>query len=149
MTEQDTMKVLAILRAGLPNAFLKLSDTDAKAMAALWAEMFRNYPAGLVMAAAKTYIWRDTSGRFPSPGAIRELMDGISDIINRCSYGYTIREYYHSAADRYPAAVQDYINHTAAESYRNQNGNLPPTEAERMARALQEARAMTDGSDAM
>lgn len=117
MTEHETAKVLAVIRAGLPNAFLKLSDADAKAMIALWAEMFMNYPSELVLAAAKTYIWRDTTGRFPTIGIIRELMEDIGRTIAQCSYGRSLYEYCGAAADRYLAAVQAYINDTAGETF--------------------------------
>lgn len=146
MTEKEAANLLVTIRAGLPNAFLKLSDADAAAMVALWAEMFREYPGDLVMAAAKTYIWNDTTGRFPSPGAIREHMEAIRRVTDQCAYGQTIREYIGAAADKYPAVVRDYIDHTARARYQERYGRLPPTEMERMARALQQVKGLTEGS---
>ena len=57
MTEKEIGDVLFILRVGLPGAYLNLTPADTAAMVALWHEMFRDSPAGLIAAAAKTYNW--------------------------------------------------------------------------------------------
>ena len=41
MTELEALDVLMVLRAGLPNAYLKLTEADTAAMVSLWAEMWR------------------------------------------------------------------------------------------------------------
>lgn len=109
MTVEETAEVLAIIRAGIPNAYLKLTDADAKAMVMLWAEMFADYQQDLVMAAAKTYIWNDKSGKFPTPGALREEMTTIQNIIQQCAYGMTLYEHMGKRADRFPPAARQYM----------------------------------------
>ena len=81
MTEKEIGDVLFILRVGLPGAYLNLTPADTAAMVALWHEMFRDSPAGLVAAAAKTYIWRSDAGRFPTPGNLRKEMEQIQRAI--------------------------------------------------------------------
>lgn len=100
MTKEETGQVLFILKAGLPNAYLKITEADANAMVALWYEMFQQYDGELVMAAAKTYIFNDTTGKFPGPGALRKEMDAIWKVIQQCAYGRTLMEYSAAAADR-------------------------------------------------
>ena len=108
MTEQETIAVLAVLRAGLPNAFLKITDADAAAMVALWAEMFSGYNGNLVMAAAKTYIWQDTTGRFPGPGNIRQTIEDLQEAIGNYA-DYTP----YLVGDKYPPKVLEYIKQEA------------------------------------
>ena len=109
MTVEETAEVLAIIKAGIPNAYLKLTDADASAMVMLWAEMFANCDKELVMAAAKTYVFNDKTGRFPAPGALREEMENIRKTVSFCAYGYTLWEYMGEAANKYPPAVQQYM----------------------------------------
>lgn len=118
MTGAEALDVLMLLRVGLPNAYLKLSEADTDAMVALWAEMFRDYPAGDVMAAAKTYIWRDTIGRFPSPGGIRQIIDSIQDAASNYSYGTE----YLDNVKQYPPFVRDYIAARGREEYEKRTG---------------------------
>lgn len=119
MTGAEAIDVLMLLRAGLPNAFLKLSEADTDAMVALWAEMFRDYPASDVMAAAKTYIWQDTTQRFPGPGNIRQLIDGIQEAVKYYSYG---TEYLGDSGKKYPGPVRDYIAARGREEYEKRTG---------------------------
>lgn len=118
MTGAEAIDVLMLLRAGLPNAYLKLSEADTDAMVALWAEMFRDYPAGDVMAAAKTYIWQDTSGRFPSPGGIRQIIDSIQEAASEYSYGTE----YMTNERQYPPVVREYIAARGREVYEQRTG---------------------------
>ena len=117
MTELEALDVLMVLRAGLPSAYLKLTEADTAAMVALWAEMFTEYPGDLVAAAAKTYIWNTKDGRFPSPSAIREEIEKIQRVIAQCAYGSTIQEYMGEASKRFPAPVRAYIDSAASQKH--------------------------------
>lgn len=72
MTKEETIKVLAVLKANYHNFFKSLSTTDAHAMVNLWADMFEGVEYGLVGAAVKAYISNDTSGYPPNVGQINE-----------------------------------------------------------------------------
>lgn len=143
MTVEETAEVLTVIRAGIPNAYLKLTDADAKAMVMLWAEMFVEQPKDLVMAAAKTYIWNDKSGKFPAPGALREEMETIQNIIRQCSYGSTLYEYMGNAADRFPPAAKQYME----TQYRAKHKQLFGKEfAGQIERQMEHMRQLSAGS---
>lgn len=133
MTEKEIGDVLFILRAGLPGAYLNLTPADTAAMVALWHEMFRDSPAGLVAAAAKTYIWRSDNGRFPTPGILRREMEQIQRVVDQCAYGSTLQEYMGgAAADKFPPAVRDFINAAAAEKYEQRTGRIFTSQAQKL-----------------
>lgn len=132
MTVEETAEVLAVIKAGIPNAYLKLTDADTSAMVMLWAEMFSGYSKDMFMAAAKTYIWSDTSGRFPSPGAIREHMSEIEKQIETCgTYGYTLAEC-GIDKDKYPPAVTGFIEREYRKRYKQLTGRDFVGQIERM-----------------
>lgn len=145
MTEVEALDVLMVLRAGLPNAYLKLTEADTAAMVALWAEMFRDYPVALVTAAAKTYIWNDKTGRFPSPGAIREEMSEIQRVVKQCAFGSTIQEYMGAASERFPAGVRDYIDQAYRQRHMELYGCQFTSQAEKF--EAHRARELTDGGN--
>lgn len=115
MTVNETIEVLKILRAGMPGAFLRLTEADAAAMVSLWADMFQDFPAEAVLAGVQTYLWRDTGGRFPSPGAIRQCMQEVAEATTQIRPGLTIREALGKDTDRFPQSARRYIMRTAAE----------------------------------
>lgn len=133
MTEKEIGDVLFILRVGLPGAYLNLTPADTAAMVALWHEMFRDSPAGLVAAAAKTYIWRSDAGRFPTPGNLRKEMEQIQRAIDQCAYGSTLQEYMGgAAAEKFPPTVCDFINTAAAEKYEQRTGQKFTSQAQKL-----------------
>lgn len=132
MNTMETAQVLAVIRAGMPGAFIKLTDTDIDAMINMWAEMFADYPQGLVLAAAKTYIWNEQMGRFPSPGAIRKEMQGISKVIQECAYGQSLYEYMRTEAEHYPTQVQAYIDCEARKRHLELFGKTWSSQAEQL-----------------
>ena len=133
MTELEALDVLMVLRAGLPSAYLKLTEADTAAMVALWAEMFSDYPGELVAAAAKTYIWNTRERTFPTPGAIRDVIDDIQRVTTQCAYGSTLREYLGASADKFPAPVREYIDRTARATYEQRTGMIFTSQAEKLA----------------
>lgn len=132
MNQAETAKLLAIIRAGLPNAYLRLTPADAEAMTALWAALFADYDADLVTAAATAYIWNDETGKFPPPGAIRKWIVDIEAVTKQCSYGYTLREYVGAAGEKYPPGVRDYIESRAKAAYEKNTGLPWTTQAEKL-----------------
>lgn len=132
MTELEALDILMVLRAGLPSAYLKLTEADTAAMVALWAEMFRDHPGDLVSAAAKTYIWNSKDGRFPAPGAIREEIEAIQRVVTQCAYGSTIQEYMGEASKRFPPPVRDYIDASASQRYTQLYGRPFTSQAQKI-----------------
>lgn len=132
MNQAEAAKLLAIIRAGLPNAYLRLTPADAEAMTALWAALFADYDAELVTAAATAYIWNDDTGKFPPPGAIRKWIVDIEAVTKQCAYGYTVREYVGAASEKYPPGVRDYIENKAKADYLLRTGMPWTSQAEKL-----------------
>lgn len=132
MTNLEALDVLMVLRAGLPGAYLKLTEADTAAMVSLWAEMFADYPGDMVAAAAKTYIWNDKTGRFPTPGTIREEIESIQKVTSRCAHGITVQEYMGEASKRFPPPVIAYIGEAASQRHMELYGAPLNTQAEKI-----------------
>ena len=146
MTEKEIGDVLFILRAGLPGAYLNLTPADTAAMVALWHEMFQDSPAGLVAAAAKSYIWKNETGRFPTPGQIRREMEEIQRTVDQCAYGSTLQEYMGPAAEKFPPPVRDFINAAAAERYERRTGRIFAPQTQRLEAQIRQLAAVRGGS---
>lgn len=146
MTVEDMMDVLAVIRAGMPNAYLNMTEADAMAMANVWAEMFADYPADLVMAAAKTFLWNDTTGRFPSPGAIRSEMEKIMQVVKQCAYGYSISEYMGAAADRFPRPVRAYMESLYRKKHQELYGYQWTSQQEKARIHMERLKGLGDGN---
>ena len=146
MTEKEIGDVLFILRAGLPGAYLNLTPADTAAMVTLWHEMFQDSPAGLVAAAAKTYIWRSDNGRFPTPGILRREMEQIQRVVDQCAYGSTLQEYMGPASEKFPPPVRDFINAAAAEQYERRTGRIFASQTQRLEAQRRQLAAGRGGS---
>lgn len=72
MTNEETLKILAILQANYSNFYKNLTEKDAQTQVNLWSEMFSDEPYELVGVAIKAYIATDTDGYPPSIGKIKE-----------------------------------------------------------------------------
>lgn len=72
MTQNETNKILAVLKASYPQFYRDMEKEDAYAMLNLWTEMFEDDPYELVATAVKAYISTDSKGYPPAIGAIRE-----------------------------------------------------------------------------
>ncbi len=75
MTREETIKVLAILKAAYPNSYKNMSTEEANATATVWAVQFADMPADVVMIAINKLI--STS---PFPPAISEVKDRIKGL---------------------------------------------------------------------
>lgn len=125
MTKAEMYRVLGIIRANLPGVFLNQTAEDAEFMASEWADLFRNYPAALVTAAARTYVYNTTDRRnFPTPRDILSEAERIKADIHRCSVGETMFEL--GISGRYPPSVAEYMEREYREEYRLRNGSEFP-----------------------
>ena len=75
MTREETIKVLAILKAAYPNSYKNMSVDEANATATVWAVQFADMPAEVVMIAINKLI-----GTSPFPPAISEVKDRIKGL---------------------------------------------------------------------
>lgn len=75
MTREETIKVLAILKAAYPNSYKNMSVDEANATATVWAVQFADIPAEAVMIAINKLI-----GTSPFPPAISEVKDRIKGL---------------------------------------------------------------------
>ena len=56
MTREETLAIMAVLKAAFPNYYKDMKRTDAEGIVNLWASMFADEPVELVKAAVHTYI---------------------------------------------------------------------------------------------
>ena len=78
MTWDESLSVLAILKAAYPNFQKGLDKASMDAVVGLWADMFQDTPASLVAAAVKAYIAYDEKGFPPHIGAIRLAVERLT-----------------------------------------------------------------------
>lgn len=74
MTKQDTMRVMAILRAAYPSFYGNASSRDISDALDLWASLFVEDDPQLVTEAVKAFIAADERGYPPVPGQIKAKM---------------------------------------------------------------------------
>ena len=72
MTREETIKILAILKAAYPNSYRNMSKEEASGTVAVWAMQFAQFPAEVVMIAINKLI-----SSSPFPPAICEVKDKI------------------------------------------------------------------------
>jgi hypothetical protein len=73
MTREETIKILAILKAAYPNSYKNMSKEEANATATVWAVQFADVPVDLVMIAINKII-----SNSPFPPAISEVKEKIN-----------------------------------------------------------------------
>ena len=76
MTRDETIMLLGAIRAGYPRFYDGVEDMDA--IVDLWAGMFVDYPADLVMEAYRRFLTEDNKG---FPPVIGQIMHQINDIV--------------------------------------------------------------------
>lgn len=79
MNKTETVQILALLQSNYPESFRGMSDEAVTVKVNLWADMFRDYPAALVLAAVKAYIASHTDSFMPNVGQIMEQIDRIQN----------------------------------------------------------------------
>jgi hypothetical protein len=72
VTREETIKILAILKAAYPNSYRNMSKEEANGTVAIWTMQFAQFPAELVMLAVNKLI-----SSSPFPPAIWEVKDKI------------------------------------------------------------------------
>jgi len=74
MTTEETLKIMAVLRASYPNFYRDMKRSDAEGIVNLWAEMFAEDDYRLVAAAVKALIASDSKGFPPVIGQVKEKL---------------------------------------------------------------------------
>ena len=72
MTREETLRILAVLRAAYPNFYKGMEREELQSIAALWQEMFLEDEYAVVALAAKALIASSSSGYPPVIGQIKE-----------------------------------------------------------------------------
>lgn len=75
MTREETIKILAILKAAYPNSYKNMTKEEANGTVAIWSMQFADIPAEIVMIAINKLI--STS---PFPPAICEVKNKIGGL---------------------------------------------------------------------
>ncbi len=70
MNRNETLKILAVIRAAYPYYYNNQSEEDLKTVVSLWQGMFEEYEYGLVSGAVRAFIASDTKGFPPSVGMV-------------------------------------------------------------------------------
>ena len=71
MTRQDTLRLMAVLRAAYPSYYTKMSRDDLEAVVSLWTEMMADVPVESALLACKNIIGSRMDTYPPSIGEIR------------------------------------------------------------------------------
>lgn len=74
MDRAETLAIMTVLKTAYPGYYRDMKPKEAENVVNLWAEMFRDEPAGLVAAAVKAYIAQDRKGYPPHIGAIKDAI---------------------------------------------------------------------------
>ena len=69
MTQKETLKILASIRAVYPSVS---KDRDIEALTTVWQRIFAETPYELVSEAVTAYIATDTKGFPPTPGNVND-----------------------------------------------------------------------------
>ena len=80
MNENDTIRLLAILKAAYPHSFRDMTKEDARAMLVLWQRMFAQDNPDEVFAAVDALIATRTVGYSPTPGEVKEQMQKLRKV---------------------------------------------------------------------
>lgn len=74
MTYDETLAIMAVLKAAYPAFYRDMKRKDGENAANLWAEMFKDEPAEIVAVAVKSFIATDVKGFPPNIGVIKEAI---------------------------------------------------------------------------
>ena len=74
MTYDETLSILAVLKAAYPNFYKDMKRSEAEGIVSLWTEMFKDEPVQIVAVAVKAHIANDKKGFPPHIGAIKEAI---------------------------------------------------------------------------
>ena len=77
MSIEETLMILAVLKAAYPHAFKGMTRKDGEAMALLWQRQFESEPYAEVDAAVNALISTRTAGYSPTIGEVKEQIQRI------------------------------------------------------------------------
>lgn len=110
MTQEEAIKVLAILKAAYPNSYKGMTESDAKGAAIVWHTHFANLPVEIVMMAVQKCI-----GESQFPPAVSEVKKKVqtlhweaSEIVNYRPDDYPPQEV--QVAKKIYESTKDYRN---------------------------------------
>lgn len=78
MNRQETVSVLAVLRAAFPSFYKGMERKDLEGIVSLWNDMFRDDAANVVAGAVKALIATKTTGYPPAIGEVKEHVRRIT-----------------------------------------------------------------------
>lgn len=78
MDRSETLKIMAVLKAGYPQYYGKQSADDVRAAVQLWQTIFAGDSYEAMNAAVLAYISSDGSGYPPNPGKIKEMLRKVT-----------------------------------------------------------------------
>lgn len=79
MTQEETRKLLTVIRAAYPNFFKTMPDVDQTNMLMLWSDVLKDDDPIKIMVAAKSFIRSNTSQFPPTVGQIVDLSFKLSN----------------------------------------------------------------------
>lgn len=120
MTREETIKILAILKAAYPNSYKNMTKEEANGTVTVWAMQFSTIPAEVVILAINKLI--STS---PFPPAISEVKNKISGLYWESWEALRVNKEYKTLTPEQEAVYQRI--HEAAESMRNYGSGGEPT----------------------
>lgn len=120
MTREETIKILAILKAAYPNSYKNMTKEEANGTVAIWTMQFSTIPAEVVMFAINKLI--STS---PFPPSICEVKNKISGLYWESWDALRIHKEYKTLTPEQEAVYQRI--HDAAESLRNMGNGIEPS----------------------
>lgn len=72
MTRDETLKIMAVLKATYPNFHKDMTRRDAEGVVSLWTDMFSEDSYNAVAAAVKAFIASDSKGFPPAVGQVKQ-----------------------------------------------------------------------------
>lgn len=78
MTREETLKIMAVLKATYPNFYKDMTRRDAEGVVALWTDMFAEDSYNAVAAAVKAFIASDNKGFPPVVGQVKQRVTELA-----------------------------------------------------------------------
>ena len=78
MTRDETLKIMAVLKATYPNFYKGMTRRDAEGVVALWTDMFSEDSYNAVAAAVKAFIASDSKGFPPVVGQVKQRVTELA-----------------------------------------------------------------------
>lgn len=78
MTRDETLKIMAVLKATYPNFYKDMTRRDGEGVVALWTDMFSEDSYNAVAAAVKAFIASDGKGFPPVVGQVKQRVTELA-----------------------------------------------------------------------